>query len=171
MNSQNVDALTDSANAPTTYNLLFVCSGNTCRSPLARVIAEAMVRDRGWRHVRIESAGTSAVPGAPASAQAVAVALEHGEDLSGHRSRPLTRELVEWADLVLAMSPAHVAHAAGLDAGHRVALVTDFLEGAGAGMPVADPFGGDLEEYRRTWDQLTAAVAAVMDRLGHIVAP
>ena len=171
MDSKKPDPALDPDNGPTTFNLLFVCSGNTCRSPLARVIAERMLQVRGWSHVRVESAGTSAIPGAPASAQALAVAEEHGMDLSPHRSRPLSRELLAWADLVLAMSPAHVARVASLDGGDRVLLVTAFLEGPEAGLPVQDPFGGDLDEYRLTYAQLATALDAVMERLERILAP
>jgi protein-tyrosine-phosphatase len=161
----------DPGDAPATWNLLFVCSGNTCRSPLASAIAERMARERGWSHVRFESAGTSAAVGAPASAQALQVAAEHGLDLTAHRSRALGRDLLDWADLVLVMSPAHVTRVAGLNAGDRVALVTDFLEGDEAGTAIEDPFGGNLDDYRRTFDQLLEAVSAVMVRLERILAP
>jgi protein-tyrosine-phosphatase len=161
----------DPDNGPTTYNLLFVCSGNTCRSPMAAAIARALLAERGWDHVRVESAGTSAVSGAPASANAVAVAAEHGLDLTAHRSRPLTVEQLDWADVILAMGPAHLAHITESGAGFRASLVTDFLAGPGAGAAVTDPFGGDVEEYRRTFAQLAEAVAAVVQRLERILAP
>ena len=161
----------DPENAPATWNLLFVCSGNTCRSPLARAIAERMARERGWNQVRFESAGTSAAAGAPASAQAQEVAAEQGLDLTSHRSRALGRDVLDRADLVLVMSPAHVTRVASLNAGDRVALVTDFLEGDGAGTAIEDPFGGSLDDYRRTFDQLLEAVSAVMVRLERILAP
>lgn len=138
---------------------------------MAEAIARRMIRDRGWDHVRVASAGTAAVTGSPASPQAVAVAAEHGLDLAPHRSRMLEAGLAEWADIVLAMSRAHAARVASLGAGDRVSLVTDFLEGPGAGEPVADPFGGDTEVYRDTWNQLEAAVAAVLDRIERFISP
>jgi protein-tyrosine-phosphatase len=171
MTSERPDPVTDPGNGPTTFNLLFVCSGNTCRSPLAAAIARRLLGERGWTHVRVESAGASAIAGAPASAHAIAVADEHGLDLTGHRSQPLTLERLEWADVILAMGPAHLAHLAELGAAHRASLVTDFLDGPDAGTPVADPFGGDLDEYRHTFEQLHDAVSAVVRRLERILAP
>ena len=80
-------AIEGPASEPTTYNLLFVCTGNTCRSPLAEAIANDAIRRREWVNARAASAGTGAAPGARASEDAVRVAADHGLDLSDHRSR------------------------------------------------------------------------------------
>src|SRR5690606_34539960 len=111
----------------TTYNLLFVCSGNTCRSPMAEAIARDLLRRRGWAHVDARSAGTSTVPGVAATEDAVAVAREYGLDLEQHASQPLTPELIEWADLILTMGTSHASVVAELGGSEKVALVTDFL--------------------------------------------
>jgi protein-tyrosine-phosphatase len=155
----------------TTYNLLFVCTGNTCRSPMAAAIAAGGVQARGWTHVDIRSAGTSAAAGTGATQQAIDVAAEHGLDLRSHEAQPLTAELVEWADLILAMGPAHWNEAVSLGGAGRTAIVTDFIEGAGKGMPVADPFGGDHDSYRATFAQLRLASDALLDRIEPILSP
>jgi protein-tyrosine-phosphatase len=156
---------------PTTYNLLFVCSGNTCRSPLAESIAARAVSERGWSHVAVASAGTGAAPGAPAAENAVLVGAEHGLDLSAHRARALTPETVDWADLVLVMSPAHLATVADLGGSEKVALLTDFIEGPGLGVPIDDPFGGDPDAYRVAYDQIAAAIEGLLAKLEPILAP
>lgn len=156
---------------PTTYNLLFVCTGNTCRSPMAQAIAWNRVQQRGWSHVAVASAGITAAPGRPAADSARRVAAEGGLDLDEHRSRALTPELVDWSDLILAMTPSHAAAAVDIGGADKVALVTDFLEGEDAGSPVPDPFGGDDARYRLAFDALEHAVDGLLSRLETILAP
>jgi protein-tyrosine phosphatase len=155
----------------TTYNLLFVCTGNTCRSPMAEAIARAAVEARGWQHVAVRSAGVAAVPGGAASAPAVDVARDHRLDLAAHTAQQLTPELVEWADLILAMGPSHLHAIAEQGGGAKAELVTGFIEGEGAGAPVADPFGGDRDSYSVAFVQLQRAVDSLLDRLEPILAP
>lgn len=156
---------------PTTYNLLFVCTGNTCRSPLAQVIARDAIGRRAWGHVRVRSAGLSAGVGGHASGHAVEVAAENGLDLSDHNSTPLTPEAVDWADLILGMSNAHLAALAEFGATEKSALITDFIDGDGLGDPVPDPFGGDVDDYRETFIRLREAIDALLQRLEPILAP
>ena len=153
------------------YNLLFVCTGNTCRSPMAAAIARSAIARRGWGHVEVGSAGVAAQPGSPASDHVAPVLAELGIHLGDHAARELSTELVEWADSILVMSPGHLSAVAAAGGADKAALITDFLEGDEGGRPVADPIGGDLDTYRVARDQLAHAIEAVLDRLEPILAP
>lgn len=145
--------------------LLFVCTGNTCRSPIAEALARREAIERGWSDVEVASAGTSAWDGAPASDGALLVALERGLDLSTHRSQQLTKELVEAHDVILAMGPHHLERAEALGGEGKSHLITAFASGGERARAVSDPFGGDLEHYRATYAELAAEIRRVFDRL------
>ena len=145
--------------------LLFVCTGNICRSPMAQAIAQHILHASGRADVAVASAGTAAYDGAPASEGAYLIALERGLDLSAHRARQLTRDLVAGADLVLGMSPHHVERATALGGDGRSFLLGAYAGRQGEDTQVDDPFGGDLEEYRATFARLEALVADAIARL------
>lgn len=153
--------------------LLFVCTGNTCRSPLAEVLARAEAERRGLSGVECRSAGTFALPGEPASELAETVARRHGLDLGEHRSTPLVPALVEWADRVFGMGRSHVDIARELSPGSDVELITRYLpEGDDRhGGPVVDPVGGTLGSYEETFRTLERAVAGILDRVERELRP
>ena len=155
----------------TTFNILFVGTGNTCRSPLAEGIARAELEKRGWQHVQVASAGIAARPGDAASEFAVSVAARHGVTLDGHRSQPLTPDLVRWADLVLAMGASHVESVRRLGGEEKVLTLGDFASGADEGYSVRDPFGGPEHLYESTYQELHGLIAGALDRLEPILHP
>lgn len=144
--------------------LLFVCTGNTCRSPLAEGIARRLIRERALPDLEVSSAGTSAWPGAPASDGSLLVAMEHGIDLSEHRARQLSPEIVAASDIILAMGPHHLERAEALGGAGRSHLLTAYVN-PGDPRAVSDPFGGDLEIYRATFDELEREIRAALDRM------
>jgi protein-tyrosine-phosphatase len=145
--------------------ILLVCTGNICRSPLAEALLSQALRERGAPDVAVTSAGTGAWDGAPASEGAYLVGLERGLDLSGHRARLLTREVVEEADLVLTMARHHRERVHELGGEGRVFVLGEYAGRSADDAEVSDPFGRDLDVYRQTCDELEQLVAAVAERL------
>ncbi len=144
--------------------ILVVCTGNICRSPMAEAMLRQLATERQRADVTVESAGTGAYDGGSASEGAYLIGLEHGLDLSAHQSRPITRQLVEAADLILGMSPHHVERAVALGGDGKAHLLGTYAGRPDHDAEVEDPFGGDLDEYRRTFEQLSLLLPAVLDR-------
>lgn len=144
--------------------ILLVCTGNTCRSPLAEVLLRRALEEEQVEGVTVESAGTGAFGGEPASEGSYLVALENGLDLAAHRARVATRGMVAEADLVLAMARAHLRKLDLLGAGTKARLIGEYAQVPGA-HEVADPVGGPIEGYRAAYQQLEVMTRAVAKRI------
>ena len=138
--------------------ILFVCTGNTCRSPMAEALFRLRIGDEAqWEP---DSAGVYARAGSPASANAVQALEELGVDLSGHRSKPLSPGLVESADLIVAMTEGHRFEILQRfpEVGNRVSLLKSFGTSK-VPADIADPFGGSLDIYKKTRDEIDRSLS------------
>lgn len=134
--------------------VLFVCTGNLCRSPMAQGLLRArLARDEARRDWRVGSAGVWTTEGRPASAYAIQEMAHRHIDLRAHRSRNVTRELMAEADLVLAMTRHHVEalRATFPEHAHKVALLSHMV---GQAYDIADPYRGTRLEYAYTATEL-----------------
>ncbi len=139
-------------------NILLVCSGNTCRSPLAAaILVDKLSREPDLRDIAVQSAGVAAWDGTPASEGSYLVALERGLDLSSHRARMVTADLVRNQDLILTMSDAHARRVAELGGEGKVYPLADYAGNPHGQHDIHDPMGGDVAGYRAT--------AALLDEL------
>ncbi len=145
--------------------LLFVCTGNTCRSPMAEAIARKFSIERGLADLDVASAGTSAWDGAAASDGALLVGMERRLDLGGHRSQQLSRALVDESDIILTMGPHHLERAEALGGRGKSYLLTAYPTRGTTGRAISDPVGGDLDIYRATADELEVEIRRVFDSL------
>lgn len=146
--------------------VLFVCTGNLCRSPLARALFERLAADAKLA-VDSLSAGLHAQPGARPPAEALAIAKEAGLDLSGHAASPVSREIVETADLVLVAERFQASELRALYPGDadKIRLLSDFAAGRHRGREIADPFGCPLPYYRTSLAEIRECVEGLVRRL------
>jgi protein-tyrosine phosphatase len=128
------------------FTILFVCSGNTCRSPIAKGILEKILEKE---NVCVYSAGTIAQKGSLPSEFAIIAAQKYGADISHHLSSPLTKELINDANLILVMSPKHRAAVFELvpEAKSKIFLLCEY--GSGINEEVEDPIGAPLEVFEK----------------------
>jgi protein-tyrosine-phosphatase len=133
---------------------------------MAEGLLKYRVSQEGLDEFEIYSAGTVAITGLTASEKAVEVAAEKGVDISSHRSKPLTRSLIQEAELILGMEPAHVEYADSLGGGGKTYLISGYPGDGGAAVP--DPIGGSLSEYRYVFDMLDEEVQRIIPHLAKI---
>jgi len=154
-------------------NVLFVCTGNTCRSPMAEELADdAAGRSTHLKDMSFQSAGTFACEGTPASSEAVEVMAEVGLDIEKHDAQQFDRELAQWADIILAMEARHIEEMVAMapDQEDKMHTLLGYAAGVDgypgeSGYDIMDPYRQPVDEYRLARDQIKQAVARAFDRM------
>lgn len=141
--------------------LLFICTGNTCRSPLAEGLLRHALGDDS--SITVKSAGIAAMDGDTANPETLAVLNDVGVDLSSHRSQMTDRELVSDATWVVAMTRNHLDAVAALfpEADERLFLLSDFIDEP-ENIDVPDPIGMGRSAYLRTRDVIVDAIPGLL---------
>lgn len=142
--------------------VLIVCTGNTCRSPMA----EGILRDLALKNdmdLEVKSAGTYAYDGDSASDNAITAMRDINIDISNHKSRLIHKELIDEADLILTMSSSHKKAIVSKfpEARDKTYLLNDYA--FGEIKDIEDPFGGSLSYYEKARDEIYRALEKIVN--------
>lgn len=148
-------------------NLLFVCTGNICRSPFAQGLFLKLSADKGIKDVAARSAGLFALPGNQATYLAQRVAAEHHVDLAEHKAQIVTADLADLSNLILVMEQHHKNDLVSdfPEASGRVRLLRHFARYGSRDRGIADPYGLDNDAYRFCFLDIEDAVSGLIEFL------
>ena len=149
--------------------ILFVCTGNTCRSSMAQALLQKLLREKGIEDIEVQSAGLAAIEGDKASWQAVQVMKNRGIDLTQHRAKRINPSLINQTDLILTMTSRHKAYLIGMypEAAHKIHVLKEYAEGgqlSPESAQIPDPFGQPVEVYEECALQLEESLNKLVEK-------
>ncbi len=147
-------------------SIMFICTGNTCRSPMAAGYTEKLLKERGIKHIEVKTAGVMTVSGLLPTQETVLLLEEVGVDIQKHRSTPLTPDMIKKTDYILGFTPFHVQSAIRMseDARGKTFLLKEFVGGDPRRARIQDPMGCTLEVYRRVFNEIMKACEKLLDK-------
>ncbi|HNM47025.1 MAG TPA: low molecular weight protein arginine phosphatase [Candidatus Sumerlaeota bacterium] len=149
----------------TKRTVVLLCTGDTCRGPMAQGYMRHALNEKGIKHVDVKTAGVMTIPGLIPTPEASQVMNNAGIDISQHRSSPLTPELIHKADIILGMTPFHVQFALreSEEAKNKTYLLKEFAESDVKNYQITDPMGMTLEVYKRVYREMKLAIDKMIE--------
>ena len=152
------------------HSILFICTGNSCRSVMAEGLARKSLYEVGKDGIEVSSAGMRALGGLAPTSETIQVMNEEGIDVADYKSRSMTPEMIKKADLIIAMEPVHKDEILRLvpAAASKTFLLKEYKcrsKIPDSGFSVHDPIGKSIDEYRITRDEIKREVGRIADSL------
>ncbi len=136
--------------------ILFVCTGNTCRSPMAEGLFNKIVSDKGLENIECSSAGLFAMTGDEVSVNSVKACERFGVDISSHRARRITAYILDDTDKFVCMTKDHAASLSLYVPSEKILVLGD---------GITDPYGGDIETYMICANSIKTALSEQFDEI------
>jgi len=147
--------------------ILFVCTGNICRSPMAEYYLQKRLKDKNISGIEVESAGVFALDNSPVSSEIKEIMESLGVSIGEHRSSPLTLEKLQNADLILVMENTHkiLIGSRMPQMAQKVKLLGCYLEGNEKKKEITDPYGCERDLYQQSFEQIREAVENLLKEI------
>ncbi len=146
-------------------NILFVCTGNTCRSPMAAALLKDMLREKGIQNIKVESAGIATYPNEKANPLAQQIMEEQGVQVADHRSRQVQVDMLKQSDLILTMTEGHknAVLSGEPSAWNKIFTLNEYAGFNEKDIP--DPYGLSKQEYQIAAQEINKALEKIIDKL------
>ncbi len=145
-------------------SVIFVCTGNTCRSPMAEGLMRKFLSEKGVNNVNVFSRGISVFEGSHASENSVLAVKKYNIDLSSHRAKPLIFEEINSADLILTMSKGHKNAILSSFPEYEDKVFTIYEFAFEKEKDISDPFGGSIDVYEMCLDEIYKCLREIVDK-------